>query len=479
MECLTFVKYFVMSVILLSVKLSHAQEEQMPNILWIMAEDISPDLSCYGVKGVRTPHLDELAKQGIRYTNAFVTGPVCSTSRSAMMVGVHQQTIGAHQHRTRDKQLLPEPYLPFVHMLEDAGYYTCSLDNKTDLNFKLERPLMMGKDWKNREKGQLFFAKITLHNTHRPWVGDKKRPVDPSKVVLPPYYPDTKLLRKDWALGLGEIQVMDRRVGQLLKRLKDEGLSENTLVIFTSDHGRCHVRGKQFLYDGGIGIPMIIRWPKKIKAGQVSDDLVMSIDITKTILNVSGAQSLDYLQGLDLFDGSTAGRTSIFASRDKMDQTHDAMRAVRTKTFKYILNLMPERPWMQYNRYKLSQYPATAVLNAMFLSGTLNKDQAKFMAKTKPVEELYDIKKDPYELHNLAKDPKYAKALKKMQGRMKFYQGMVNDQGVSQTFKDSGWPATYPYKTLEQWEVMVKQWEEKILAGKKVKIKIGRVLRVK
>ncbi len=448
--------------------------DDRPNILWILAEDICPDLSCYGVKGVKTPHLDMLAGEGIRYERAFSTSPVCSTSRSAMMVGVHQQTVDAHQHRTQGKKMLAKPYKPFVHLLEEAGYFTCLMDRKTDLNFKLDKKLMMGKDWKGRKEGQPFFAQLTFTNTHRGWRGDPVNPVDPGEVELPPYYPDTPLLRKDWAMGLGDIQVMDRRVGKVLKRLEDEGLADNTVVIFIGDHGRCHVRGKQFLYDGGLRIPMILKWPGTVKGGQVSEDLVMTLDVTKTVLGIAGAEVPDYLQGEDLFEGDTKGRKYLFASRGKMDDTHDAMRSVRSKDFKYILNLMPERAWMQYNWYKTAMYPGVAVMNAMHLRGELNKDQAKFMQKTKPREELYDLRMDPHELNNLAEDVEFAGVLREMRDEMVKFRGQVNDRGVNDGFRKGGWSGEYPYKTLAEWEGIVKQWEAKILHGKKIRIDIGR-----
>jgi len=402
-----FLKAAGMGALAISVKQLPAAEKKdaRPNILWIMAEDICPDLSCYGARGVKTPHLDKFASQGIRFNNAFATAPVCSASRSAMMTGFHQNYIRAHQHRTSNKKPLPYGIKPVPHLLAEAGYFTCLMDRKTDCNFTTPKPLFMGKDWKQREDGRPFFAQYTSHGTHRSWKRDPDRPIDIKDVDIPPYYPDNDFVRRDWANGLEQIQLMDRDVGRLLKRLEDEGLADNTVVFFIGDHGRCHIRGKQFLYDGGIHIPMLMRWPGKVEPAQVSYDMVTSIDICATILQIAGVKPPQKLHGESLLRPGRAKRKYVFAARDKMDETHDAMRAVRSKDFKYILNLMPERAYCQLNHYKEKMYPMLALMNVMNMKGQLAPEQARFMAAKKPEEELYDLRKDPHEVHNVAGDP--------------------------------------------------------------------------
>jgi len=208
-----------------------------PNILWIPIEDWSPDLSCYGTKGIETPHVDKLASQGVRYQWAFTTSPVCSTSRSAMMTGFHQNYIGAHQHRTTNKKPLPHGVRPIQHLLQDAGYFTALMSYKIDVNFLPDdrKSLFMGNDWKQRKEGQPFFARITFPGTHRKWNRDPKNPIHINDVELPPYYPSTPFCKRDWANGLEQMQLVDRQVGEILKRLDDEGLSDNTLVFFIAD----------------------------------------------------------------------------------------------------------------------------------------------------------------------------------------------------------------------------------------------------
>jgi len=441
-----------------------ADAPQRPNIVWIMAEDICPDLSCYGVEAVRTPNLDGLAADGVRYTNAFTTAPVCSTSRSAMMTGMYQNAIGAHQHRTADKRPLAGGVTPFPILLKKAGYHTGLMYNKKlDLNFRHDsKEILADGDWEKAGERPLF-AQITIANTHRSWHHHAECPVDPAKVVVPPYYPDTPLVRRDIANGLEEIQKMDQTVGEILKRLDEEGLAPNTLVIFIGDNGRCEVRGKQFLYDGGTHIPLVMRWPGHIKPGQVCDDLVSSIDITATILAAAGVGVHKWMQGRDLLDPSTPQRDYVFTARDKMDDTHDAMRACRDKRFKYILNLMPERAYCQLNEYKEKQYPLLALLNVMHLKGQLSEVQDRFMQPTKPKEELYDVVADPYETKNLADDPKCAADLERMRKALDDWRKMVGDEGVTEEFRKGGWPSTYPTHSLEEWEARLKEWETKLL----------------
>ncbi|MEM1062469.1 MAG: sulfatase, partial [Planctomycetota bacterium] len=458
-------------------------------------EDWGPDLSCYGTPAIETPHVDALAAEGIRYEWAFTTSPVCSTSRSAMMTGFHQNFIGAHQHREVDKQPLPDGIKPIPHLLEEAGYFTVLMSNKTDCNFVPNRKseLFMGGDWSEREPGQPFFARITFHDTHRAWQRDAVRPIDADDVALPPYYADTPFIRRDWANGLEQMQRVDRKVGQLLRRLEDEGLVDSTLVFFTGDHGRCHIRGKQFLYDGGIRVPLIVRWPGRVPAGRVSDDLVCSLDICATVLAAAGVAAPVPLHGVDLFGDGLGERKYIFAARDKMDSVHDAMRAIRSHDFKLILNLMPERPWCQYSNYKERSYPALAEMNVLNLRGELTPEQAAFFAASKPEVELFDLRKDPFEVHNVADDPAYAAVRDELLVELESWRtDVIADEGTSDVFRfgsrvfpsdrptttvdawvkangrdydfgEIGWPAWYPTRTLEEWETARALWEPYVM----------------
>ncbi len=458
----------LMFLALLNVSAGKAAEKKMygkrPNILWILIEDWGYDLSCYGAKGVKTPNIDKLAGEGVRFNHSFCTAPVCSPSRSAMMTGFQQIYIGSGQHRTEgpgfERKELPFGIKPIPHLLEEAGYFTCLMDKKTDCNFITSRPLFMGKDWSERKNNQPFYAQISFQGTHRVWKRDTIRPVDIQAVEVPPFYPDVPFIRRDIANGMEAVQNVDREIGKLLKRLDAEGLTENTLVFFIGDNGKCIARGKQFLYDQGMVVPIIARWPGYIPAGQVNENMVMTIDICATILDAAGVKPVHELHGKNLFGEEVAKRKYVFASRDKMDWTFDAMRAIRSREYKLIQNLMPERAYCQFNEYKEKNYPDLAMLNLMNLKGELTPDQAKLMAKSKPEIELYDLGKDPFELHNVADDKAYTTVKTELLKQLTAWRKSVNDPGVSEEFRKGGWPAVYPTRSKEEWAQIVGQWDK-------------------
>lgn len=461
-------KLLLLFLALLNLPVCKAAVKKMygkrPNIIWIMIEDWGYDLSCYGAKGVQTPNIDKLASQGVRFNHSFCTAPVCSPSRSAMMTGFHQGYIGCGQHRTEGpgfiRKELPFGIRPIPHLLEEAGYYTCLLDKKTDCNFVTARPLFMGKDWSERKDNQPFYAQVSFKGTHRVWNRDTIRPVDIKSVDVPPFYPDVPFIRRDIANGMEAVQNVDREVGKLLKRLDDEGLTENTLVFFIGDNGKCMARGKQFLYDQGMVVPMIVRWPGFVPEGRINENMVMTIDISATILDAAGIKPGYELHGKNLFGNEVARRKYVFASRDKMDWTFDAMRAIRSKEFKLIQNLMPERPYCQYSQYKEANYPDLAMLNLMNLKGELTPGQAKFMATSKPEIELYDLRKDPFELQNVADDPDYASVKAEMLAILAEWRTSIHDPGVSEEFRRGGWPSVFPTRSIAEWEQIVGQWEK-------------------
>jgi len=235
-------------------------QSKRPNILWIISEDTGPEFGCYGYRGVHTPSVDRLAAEGVRYASAFTTTPVCSTSRSSFMTGMYATTIGAHNHRSHrgDGYTLPEGVHVFTKYLRDAGYFTALCGSrKTDWNFKTEVQPYDSFKWDDLKANQPFFAQFQFSETHRKFKRCPDHPVDPADVTLPPYYPDHPEARQDWALYLETINVLDQKIGQVLQRLDDDGLADNTVVFYFGDHGRAHVRGKQWLYDGGIHVPLV------------------------------------------------------------------------------------------------------------------------------------------------------------------------------------------------------------------------------
>lgn len=414
-----------------------ARAAERPNILWLVSEDTSPDIGCYGNLLVKTPNLDGLAAQGTRYEAAFASCSVCSPARSAMMTGTYQTSIGAHNHRSHrdDGYALPDPVKVITQYFHDAGYFT-SIGNgtnwkkggKTDWNFKEPDFFRDGIDWNQRREGQPFFAQYNFHLTHRAFQRDPERPVDPDKVELPPYYPDTPLLRRDWADYLESLQVLDDQVGALLTRLETEGLADNTIIVYHGDHGRPHVRGKQWLYEGGVRVPFIVKKPDGTGAGQVSNDLVSLIDLAPTMMAWAGIEPPAHLQGRSIEGNSP--REFVVGARDRCDETVDRIRCVRTKRFKYIRNFYPERPYLQFNAYKKAQYPGVSVLEQWKEQGKLTEAQKSFMAERRPEEELYDLKSDPHELRNLATHVDYVQLLEKMRGQLDRWMAETGDQGA-------------------------------------------------
>ena len=411
---------------------------KQPNILWIYGEDLSPDLGCYGTPAVQTPNIDRLAAEGARYTNAFVTCPVCSPSRSTLITGTYQTHFDAHNHRSnRDKPLRADMQL-ITDCFREAGYFTCNSPGppynrpgKTDFNFKREQPFD-GIDWRERAEGQPFYAQINIPDTHRVFKPDPERPIHPDDVEVPPYYPDHPLTRKDWALYLESIQILDRKVGQILERLDAEGLSENTIVFFMSDHGRAHVRCKQFLYDGGIHIPLIVRWPGQVAPGTVNDSLISGVDFTPTTLSLAGITVPDYIQGQSFLGSEATPRDAIFAARDRCDGTDDRIRCIRTHRYKLIRNYHPERPYMQFNAYKKLQYPVWTLMQVLAQNGELSPAQRRFVQQTRPAEELYDLQVDPYEVNNLSADKNYDAIRDELNAQLDVWIEATGDLGETQ-----------------------------------------------
>lgn len=408
--------------------------DDRPNVVWIVSDDLSPELSCYGYPDVATPNLDRLAKEGTRFTRAFSTAPVCSASRTAFQTGLYQTTVGGHHHDTRDKKQLPGFATTVTEEMQKAGYFVSNGRGvpepekrvaKSHLNWTYDaREFFDGFDWTQRADGQPFFAQVQYKEPHRVFVDtEKKYPNAP----IPPYYPEDPVTTADWANYLASIEVLDSKVGDLLDRLDEEGLAENTLVMFFGDHGRPHVRGKQWLYDGGLWVPLIVRWPGKVDPGAVDERLVSLIDLMPTTLAAAKIEPPGNLVGYDLFDPHFQGHEKLFAARDRCGDAPDRIRSVRTEKFKYIRNFHPEIPYMQHSGYKRSVYPVDTLMRVLHAEG---KWDSPFMADTKPEEELYDLSKDPWEMKNLAGDPEYADQLAELRGDLDQWIKETNDLGA-------------------------------------------------
>lgn len=437
--------------------LAIVRTEPRPNILYVLIEDVGPQFGCYGAPLVKTPVLDRVAAEGIRFTNVFSAAPVCSVSRSALMTGCYPTAIGAHQHRTWpwNKRPLPAPVRHLCDWFRAAGYFTCNLQpehraasglngakgaGKLDLNFAVMAPKkgdpFDGRDWSQRAPGQPFFAHITLIETHTGggWKVARRQPatelVDPSQLTLPPYYPDHPVARDEYANYLDAIHLVDGYVAEVLARLEREGLARDTIVVISSDHGPMF-RGKQFLYDEGLRIPLIVRFPDRRQAGTVDDRLVSGVDLAPTLLGLGGIElPPGATHGHDLFAAGAPRRHHVFAGRDRMDESIDRMRAVRTDRFKYIRNYFPAIPYMQSNAYKERSYPTWNLVKRLAKEGKLSPEAALFAADRKPLEELYDLTADPHEVRNLAADPGHAGTLRELRALVDDWVRDTNDQGA-------------------------------------------------
>ncbi len=393
-----------------------AVKKPQPNVLWLIAEDLSPDLGCYGNKLVKTPNLDKLAAGGTMFTNAFATASVCSPSRSAFLTGMYQTSIDCHHHRTSNPKPLAKGRRMITDYFRENGYFVFNGDadnmsklGKMDVNFLYDESSIDGSDWRQRKDGQPFFGMIQFKETHRDFAGDAENPIDPAAVELPPYYADHPLIRRDWANYLEDIQILDGKVGGILRRLDADGI-DNTIIVFLGDHGRPMIRDKQFVYDGGIHIPMIIKWQGNIDGG-VDDSLVSAIDIGATCMSLTGIDIPKNIQGRPFIGDDIVEREFIFAARDRCGEAVDRIRCVRSKKYKYIRNFYPNTPYTQFSAYKEIQYPVLHLMKQLYNENKLNDVQKRFMAAVKPYEELYDIVNDPYEIDNLAKKAEYQDVL--------------------------------------------------------------------
>lgn len=405
-----------------------------PNVLWITCEDMSPNLGCFGDKDAITPNLDRLAARGIRYTNAFSTSGVCAPSRSCLITGVYPSSLGTHFMRCSGE--LPEFVRCYPEYLRNAGYY-CTNNSKTDYNFKHPKSAWdesSGKaHWRNRMPGQPFFAVFNNVDTHESQIrargpafakvtsrltDDQRR--SPDKITVPPYHPDTPEARRDWANDYDLVTAMDLEAGDLLKQLADDGLADDTIVFFYSDHGVGLARAKRWLYDSGTHVPLIIHFPKKFehlapqKAGTSTDRLVSFVDFAPTLLSLTGVPIPAHMQGQAFLGAAaTAPRQYVYGIRDRMDERYDIIRSVRDSRFKYIRNYRPDLPYAQYLDYAEAG-PTLRSIRRLQSEGKLPAALNQFMAPTKPAEELYDTQVDPYELNNLAGSVEHAATLTRL-----------------------------------------------------------------
>ncbi len=436
-----------------------AAASKQPNIVWMIVEDMSPHFACYGEKTIQTPNVDRLAAEGTRFSRAFVTAPICSICRSALITGRYQTSIGAQNHRSSvpgHEIRLPEDVRLIPAIFRESGYHTNNLTveaftksdaevkqspsvkvAKTDYNFVWDESSTYDTThWAARQSGKPFFVQVQLHGGKYRGQGDGKQwpakvkkdlgsTTSSTSVTLPPYLPNDPVILEDWAQYLDTVRYTDWEVGRVIQRLKDAGEFENTVLIFMTDHGISHVRNKQFLYDGGTHVPLIIRGPN-VASGVVRDDVVEHIDLGATSMGFAGITKPAFMFSQDILSSSYKPREYVFAARDRADETVDLIRSVRDTRWKYIFNGFPSRPYLQPNRYKDAK-PIVQAMRRLHADGKLNAEQSLIMAETRPSEELYDTQNDPYELHNLAADPKESERVTQMRTALVYWQKRTGD----------------------------------------------------
>ena len=431
---------------LLLLVLAQADAAERPNVVWIVVDDMSPNFSCYGETAIQTPHVDRLAAEGVRFTRAYATSPVCSTFRSALITGMYQTTTGTHHHRSgrgKHRIVLPAGVEPVPELFQEAGYYTCigsgllDLDfrsqpltdrsrermGKTDYNFDWKSSIYDDNDWSGRRSGQPFFMQVQLHGgklrgaSARGYAAFEQQVknqvggvTDSGDVLLPPYYPADHILLKDWALYLDSVRVTDHHVGRVLERLEREGLLENTLIVFFTDHGLSHARGKQFLYDEGTHIPLVIRG-RQVQAGHVRTDLVEHIDIAALSLAAAGITIPDWMQGQDILAKDFHPKHAVFAARDRCGEAVDQIRSVRSENYLYIKNFFPSRPHLMPSNYKDSKLIIQRLRELHADEGIGQLGEKLLFSPYRPAEELYSYHQDRWQIHNLAENRKYADEL--------------------------------------------------------------------
>ncbi len=410
------------------------QAADRPNILWITCEDMSPHLGCYGDLIAHTPNLDRFASEGIRYEHAYATAPLCTPARSSIITGIYASTLGT-QH-LRGFVPIPDQINCFTEYLREAGYY-CSNNVKEDYNFVTPKNAWDESSdtahWRKRPDGKPFFSVFNFMTTHQSRTRYDKEELekvnktlkpeeryDPEKIPLPPYYPDTPVVRTNMAAFYTQVTIMDKEFQQILDQLKEDGLDDDTIVFFYGDHGDGLPRSKRWLHDTGIRVPLLVRFPKKYqhlapgKPGSVEKRLVNFADLAPTVLNLASVEIPETMQGLPfLGKNSEKEHEYVVAIRDRVDEVLEFSRTIVNHRYQYIRNFFPHRPRMQRSFFS-ELTPIRQEIRRLDAEGQLTGDEAWLMQPSKPAEELYDLQNDPYEMNNLADSSDHKKILQTM-----------------------------------------------------------------
>jgi N-sulfoglucosamine sulfohydrolase len=449
-----------------------SQFKQRPNILWLVTEDMGAYIPSFGDSTIVTPNLSRLAKEGVIFPNLYSTSGVCAPSRAAIATGMYPSGIGANHMRTTSYTevtglpsygAVPPPNVQMIsELLRENGYY-CSNNYKEDYQFEAPKTAWDESSpyahWRNRDKDQPFFSVVNFTETHESglfepyghryietrhynlgdrgikWTQDRmseeetpKHLSEDTKFPIPPYLPNTEVVRRDMWKVYNNIAEMDSQVGAVLKQLEDDGLLENTIIFFYGDHGGPLPREKRLVYDSGLNTPMIVRFPNQLYAGEKEEELISFVDFAPTLLSILGIKPPEYMQGQAFLGEFKAkkDRKYIHAAADRFDGFTDAIRAVRDERFKYIRNYRPEQGYYLPIEFR-EQIPSMKELLRLRDEGKLTQIQSQWFRANKPKEELYDCQVDPFELNNLALNPAYKKKLKELSSEMDKWLLSIND----------------------------------------------------
>jgi arylsulfatase A-like enzyme len=436
--------------------------DSRPNILWTVSEDCPPRFGCYRDSLAATPHLDALAARGALFEHAYCAAPVCALARFALITGVAPESHAPANHM---RALAPRPawMRTYPEIMRELGYY-CTNNFKTDYNADIDSAAIWDESsreahWRNRPSGSPFLAVFNIDGTHESSVfGPVPLAVDPGRIRLPAYLPDTAEIREGFARHYRHIAEMDAAVGKLLSELEDDGLLDNTIIIHCSDHGGVMPRSKRFCYDEGLHVPLIVAAPRRFadlfpRPGTRVEAAVSTIRIPPTLIDLAGGEIPGYMQGQSLartrFDPAAE---LAFGARNRMDERYDMIRTVRDARFRYLKNYLPHRPY--------GQHQAFAWLGAgyqswqrEYLAGHLAEPQARFWQE-KPGVELYDTVADPDEVHNLAGQQRYAEIEQRLERSLHEHMLAVHDNGFlpegspAEGYEASREPGRYPLADL-------------------------------
>lgn len=447
-----------------------------PNILWLVLEDMSPILPDYGDNTIRTPHISKLAKEGIKYTNAYSTSGVCAPSRATLALGMYPSSIGANHMRTTSNSeetglpkyaAVPPPEAKMLSQyLRELGYYTTN-NYKTDYQFIAPKNAWdesgVYAHWRHRPANKPFFAVVNFTTTHESglfepygireiesrhyFADDSARiaklstnpnhktrptatPIHISENVtfpVPPYLPDTPLVRRDLWKMYNNLAETDRQIGAVLEQLVQDDLLDSTIIFLYADHGGPMPRQKRLIYDSGLKVPLIIRFPDGFRAGTVDERMLSFVDFAPTTLKLAGMDTPSHMHGQDFIENNAEQRQYIHAAADRFDGFTDVIRAVKNKRFKYIRNYRPEQGYYLPVAYR-EKIPTMQELLRLRKAGKLTPFQAQWFRASKQKEELFDTYNDPYELHDIAKVPEYSEVLQALSNEMDRWLNEVGDR---------------------------------------------------